>query len=337
MKILEINAAKGRAWTEDWLEAGHFVSAAVLGRSPLNTGTFRTCISDEAASEPLPDFRTGWMANGRQVDAWLAQVFDELALDGARCVVAADDMTGANDPGFMNDDIPQARIHDRVLCWCDLDSTNGAEAVAETMHIATGYPRNVFVVSRSAAELGLAQRQYVPDGFLRQMTSSLRALIVSIFDDESYLVWTPEPAGAGPNASAASPMLPKVRLNFEFHGETFDPEEITRRLGIEPTCSFRPGDPITKDGRGRYGVYGWKVTSGDDTLEIDDLLLEFRQRLDVPAATVRQLCRDLNVELVIVCRVGVEDAERAPELVFPTAFLEWVAEFGVSFDVDVVF
>jgi hypothetical protein len=82
-------------------------------------------------------------------------------------------------------------MHDRVLCWCDLDSTNGAVAVAETMHIATGYPRNVFVVSRSAADLGLADREYVPGGFLRQVTTSLMAVIVSIFDDESYLVWTP--------------------------------------------------------------------------------------------------------------------------------------------------
>jgi hypothetical protein len=336
MKILDINFAKGRAWIEEWLGAGHFVSAAVLGSSPFNRGRFQTCIFDEASAEPLRDFRWGWMANGDEVDAWLAEVFDQLALDGAKCVVAEDDMTSANDPGFMNDDIPQARIHDRVLCWCDLDSANGAEAVAETMHIATGYPRNVFVVSRSAAELGLAQRQYVPNGFLRDVTKSLMAVIVSIFDDESYLVWTPDPAN-GTGVTIESPALPKVRLYFQFQGEAFDPDEITRRLGVEPTDSFRPGDPITKDGRGRYGVYGWKVMSGGDTLEIDDLLSELQRRVDVPAEKVKQLCRDLNVDLAIICRVGVEEAEAAPNLVFPPEFLEWVAEFGVSFSVDVAF
>lgn len=132
--------------------------------------------------------------------------------------------------------------------------------------------------------------------------------------------------------------FPKVALYFRFYGETFDPDEITRRLDITPTLSFRPGDPITEDGQGDWRAYGWMVELGPlKTLEVDDLLQEFRQRLDVPAATVRQLCGDLDIELVIVCGVGLGGAETAPGLYFPNEFLEWVADLGASLNVDVEF
>lgn len=131
--------------------------------------------------------------------------------------------------------------------------------------------------------------------------------------------------------------LPAIGLYFRFYGETFDPDEITRRLGIEPTISFRPGDPITEDGQGERQGCGWMVKLSREALVIDDLLQEFRQRLDVISAdTVKQLCRDLRVELVILCGVGMGDAETTPGLYFPSEFLEWVAELGASLNVDVV-
>ena len=49
---------------------------------------------------------------------------------------------------------------------------------------------------------------------------------------------------------------PVVRLDLRFYGETFDPDEITRQLGIEPTTAFRPDDPITPDGEGRRRGFG---------------------------------------------------------------------------------
>lgn len=57
------------------------------------------------------------------------------------------------------------------------------------MRVGSGYPRNAFVVTRSADELGLADRQQAPDDFPNRVAESLSAVIVSVFDDESYLVW----------------------------------------------------------------------------------------------------------------------------------------------------
>jgi hypothetical protein len=130
---------------------------------------------------------------------------------------------------------------------------------------------------------------------------------------------------------------PQVQIYFRFFGERFDPDEITRRLGIEPTIQFRPGDSITKDGRGRRRHFGWMVKLGPrDTLDIDDMLRELRERVIVSAVTVKKLCDDLGVDLVIVCGVSGESADTMPEMLFPTDFLKWVVELGAELSIDVI-
>lgn len=131
--------------------------------------------------------------------------------------------------------------------------------------------------------------------------------------------------------------LPRVGLYFRFYGDHFDPDEITRRLGIEPTTRFRPGDPITEDGEGRRRGYGWFLKVGKyPTLDIEDLLNELRELVPVSPAVVKQLCADLNVELIIVCGVGLDGLELVPTLFFPQDFLAWVKELGASLNVDLV-
>jgi hypothetical protein len=136
----------------------------------------------------------------------------------------------------------------------------------------------------------------------------------------------------------ASKQLPTVSFYFRFYGDSFDPDKITRRLGIKPTASYRPGDPIMQDGKGRRRHYGWLIMSGEhETLKIDDLLRELRERINVPSHTIKQVCSDLGVNLVIVCGVRQhETAETTPALFFPDDFVAWVAEIGGSLDVDMI-
>jgi hypothetical protein len=76
---------------------------------------------------------------------------------------------------------------------------------------------------------------------------------------------------------------------------------------------------------------------GGETIEIDELLREFRQRIDVSADAVREACKDLRVKAVILCGVlQHEDAVTTPNLEFPADFLGWIAELGASLDVDVI-
>jgi hypothetical protein len=131
--------------------------------------------------------------------------------------------------------------------------------------------------------------------------------------------------------------LPIITLCFRFYGESFDPDEITRRLELTPTSVFRPGDPITKDGRGKRRRFGWRLKVKEhEGLDMQDLLQEFKERISVSSSLVRQVCTDLDIQAVVFCGVRQRESEITPALEFPMDFVEWVGELGASIDVDVI-
>lgn len=130
--------------------------------------------------------------------------------------------------------------------------------------------------------------------------------------------------------------LPSVKISLRFQGGRFDPDEITERLGIEPTTTFRPGDPITEDGEGRRRRDGWRLAVKErETLEIGPILEELRGHVAVPGSVVRKLCADLGVGAVVVCSVLQRGHETAPALVFPADFIGWISDLGASLELDV--
>lgn len=189
MSTIEVNSDQARSWAERWLKAGHLVSTAVLAVASFETGHFRTCISRADCAESLPNFEEGGVASAKEVDAWLAHTLEELARKGAACVIVEHDLARRTDPFLVRSQDRWAFVDDRVLAWSDLEPNSGTAAVEEVRGVGSGYPSNMFVSTHSARDLGLADRQQVPDEFPLQVANSLLAVIVSIFDDESYLVW----------------------------------------------------------------------------------------------------------------------------------------------------
>jgi hypothetical protein len=129
--------------------------------------------------------------------------------------------------------------------------------------------------------------------------------------------------------------LPIVSVSFRFVGSSFDPADVTRRLGIEPTTHYRSGDPIQRE-VGRRQRDGWAVTVGPrETLEIQGMLHELRERLHVPTALVRQICTELELAAMIRCTVE-PTSTLTPVLAFPADVVSWAADIDASVDVDVM-
>jgi hypothetical protein len=189
MSVIEVNNDQARSWAERWLKAGHAVSNAVLGITRFETGRFHTCISGDMAAEPLPNFEEGGVTSTGEADAWLAQTLDGLVRKGAACAIVEHDLARRTDPFLARSEDRWAFIDDRVLAWSDLEPDSGREAVEEIRGVGSGYPSNMFVSTHSAQDLGLVDRQQVPEEFPLQVANSLLAVIMSIFDAESYLVW----------------------------------------------------------------------------------------------------------------------------------------------------
>lgn len=132
-------------------------------------------------------------------------------------------------------------------------------------------------------------------------------------------------------------MLPQpvVSVHFDFYGESFDPDVITKRLSIKPTGHFLAGDPMSL-GTGRRRRDCWTLMVGDtETLYVDDMLEELRAAFTASPEAVKELCSELDVEAVVTCMV-LPQSRQMPAMDFPADFVDWAASLGAGITVDVL-
>jgi hypothetical protein len=104
---------------------------------------------------------------------------------GGRSLVVESDLARRGDPHL---DADVAYIGNRVLRWVDMpdDPSHGTRLLRSG---ASGYPLNAFVCDRSSAELGLFPGADLTETTQSRIAGSVRAIIVSALDAETFLVW----------------------------------------------------------------------------------------------------------------------------------------------------
>jgi hypothetical protein len=129
--------------------------------------------------------------------------------------------------------------------------------------------------------------------------------------------------------------LPIVKALFRLRDAPFDPDEVTRRLGLEPTRTYRAGEPIAR-GIGSQRGDGWLIQVGPcETLEIAPILRELRDRVAVAPSLVREVCADLGLTPAIYCSIELT-SRLAPSAAIPPDTIAWVAELGGAIDMDLL-
>lgn len=129
---------------------------------------------------------------------------------------------------------------------------------------------------------------------------------------------------------------PIVTLYFDFYGKSFDPEEISKRLAMEPTYQFQKGDPIPPlDLRNRRRD-GWTLKVGSvETFEIDDLLDQLKAAVTASPEAIKEVLSEFDVGAEVTCEI-VPGWESFPAMVFPADFIEWAAAREATVSVDVI-
>jgi hypothetical protein len=192
-KLVEPPRAAAVEWVRESLGDGHAVSAAVLAACRLEAGRVGAIVSDDTPEGHRSQFHRGGVidaASRAEADLLLAQLLDTLAGRGGSCVVIEDDVRRRHDPAVSRPGVaPSAFIGERVVHWTDLQPAD--KAITTIYAGASGYPRNAFVVAKSCAELGLADRQELEQTFAESLAKSLLAVLVSAYDAESFLLWEP--------------------------------------------------------------------------------------------------------------------------------------------------
>jgi hypothetical protein len=118
-------------------------------------------------------------------------------------------------------------------------------------------------------------------------------------------------------------------------GSSFDPECVTRQLGVQPTLQHRRGDPML-GAQGQWRRDRWRVTIGPrDTIEIGDMLSELMAYMAPGENKLRQVCAELGVEATLTCAVEPKSS-LTPSIFFPRDVVQWAASHDVVLDIDVM-
>jgi hypothetical protein len=171
------------------LAQGFDISNAVLIGTPFERGRFQTFVPKDFHADKL-DFEVGGVTTTTLSKGGLSICLESLIGAGGGCVVIEDEGWRPTDPVIVEGAQLSAFIGDRVIHWSDLKSGASNVAVEAISKGASGYPLNAFVSSKSAAGLGLVDREQVPEGLASAVAESLLAVIVAAFDAETFMVWS---------------------------------------------------------------------------------------------------------------------------------------------------
>ena len=124
---------------------------------------------------------------------------------------------------------------------------------------------------------------------------------------------------------------------FALKGDNFDTDEVTNRLGIEPTDSWRQGE------KGKYKsaveFASWKLTAakGKEYLQIDNLVDEIVSVLYDKIEIINDLKRQFELDSVleIVLYIDTNEDASTPSLGHDLKTIEFLYRTQTKTDVDI--
>lgn len=127
-------------------------------------------------------------------------------------------------------------------------------------------------------------------------------------------------------------MTNEGEVYFALYGRDFDPDEVTRLVGMAPTSIRRRGNLTPKH-------TWWVVSLGkieNDLIDVYEmssrLVSQLRPYTEQLAAVKRQL--DLEAVLEVVLKITTDDSISTPAIGFDTGVISFLNRIGASIDVD---
>lgn len=131
----------------------------------------------------------------------------------------------------------------------------------------------------------------------------------------------------------------KGRAYFALMGYHFNPDDVTRQLGIEPTSTNDAGTRGTLD---KPVISAWElsthtVTSEDGTEDVDLYKLTeviFKQ-LEPVKEQIIEVCKSLNLSprIGVEITLSIDKGDTCPDVGFGGRLVKFLAEIGAFIDV----
>lgn len=127
-------------------------------------------------------------------------------------------------------------------------------------------------------------------------------------------------------------MESEIYAYFSLIGIDLDPEEITAKVGIKPTKTWRVGDLVSPRATIRKKYSGWSVYSQvENSIHLEDYIKSVLEQLQPGWRSLVELCKVYKAEIscVIYYRSG-----SVPAIHFDKYLVEMAHQLNAEIDVD---
>jgi Domain of unknown function (DUF4279) len=132
----------------------------------------------------------------------------------------------------------------------------------------------------------------------------------------------------------------KGRVHFTLSGYHFNPDDITRLLGIEPTSVDAAG---TRSGLDKPVISSWELStdtvtteSGTDEVDVYKLTEIILKQLEPIKEEILQVCKSHNLSprIGVVLTLSTDKDETCPDVGFGARMVKFLAEIGAFINID---
>lgn len=123
---------------------------------------------------------------------------------------------------------------------------------------------------------------------------------------------------------------------FSLKGDNFDPKEITKRIGISPSDSWRKGETGKYKSAVEFAKWSLSTDKGKEYLQIDNLVDEIVSKLYDKIETINDLKRQFKLDSVleIVLYIDTNEDVSTPALGYDLKAIEFLYRTQTKTDVD---
>lgn len=116
---------------------------------------------------------------------------------------------------------------------------------------------------------------------------------------------------------------------------TFDPNELSERIGLKATSTHRKGEnmaPLKK-----YSHDIWCFTDEQKNIyDINDIFDALRDRLEGYTEAIHQACSGIDCKAILVILVYREDGN-TPVLFIDSTHLAWLVQMDCAVEIDIIY
>jgi hypothetical protein len=180
----------GIAWLRSSLEDGLSMAREVLRSIKLEEGEAYAIIPPHAPSDVLYDFEEGGKGLAGS-DEVLIEAFTQVIGDDTALLVVEDERARPNAPFLERSRSETMTLGEEVYHWFVLRPGNVEEGMDFFSRSTGGYPTNA-VISSPGLETRLCEAGAIRASHVELLVQNLRAVIVSAYDNEGYVLWMPD-------------------------------------------------------------------------------------------------------------------------------------------------